>query len=404
MIPVDEARRRILVELRCVGIEEASLLEAQGRVLAEDVRARLTQPPFAVSAMDGYAVRASDVATVPVTLKVIGAAPAGSAFAGTVGAGEAVRIFTGAPVPDGADAIVIQEDTTAADGKVTVKEAAPAGRYIRAAGLDFKADDVGITRGRRLTARDIGLAAAMNVPWLRVRRRPRIALLATGDEIARPGDPVGPNQIVSSNTYALAAVVRALGAEPVLLGIAKDTVEDTLAKVEGARGADLLVTTGGASVGDHDLVQRALATRGLAVDFWKIAMRPGKPLMWGRLGDLPVLGLPGNPVSSLVCALVFLKPAIETLSGLDPEAATLLDARLGQDLAANDQRQDYLRAKLARGTDGIPVATPFAKQDSSMLSLLAQSDGLIVRPAHDQPRKSGEIVRVLSFALPIPTI
>lgn len=404
MIPVDEARRRILAELRCVGIEEASLLEAQGRVLADDVRARLTQPPWPVSAMDGYAVRASDVATVPVTLKIIGAAPAGSAFAGTVGAGEAVRIFTGAPVPDGADAIVIQEDTTAADGKVTVKEGAPAGRYIRVAGLDFKAGDVGITAGRRLTARDIGLAAAMNVPWLRVRRRPRIALLATGDEIARPGDPVGPNQIVSSNTYALAAVVRALGAEPVLLGIAKDTVEDTLAKVEGARGADLLVTTGGASVGDHDLVQKALATQGLAVDFWKIAMRPGKPLMWGRLGDLPVLGLPGNPVSSLVCALVFLKPAIETLSGLDPEAATLLDARLGQDLAGNDQRQDYLRAKLARGDDGVPVATPFAKQDSSMLSLLAQSDGLIVRPAHDPARKAGEIMRVLSFALALPAI
>ena len=404
MIPVDEARARILAELRAVGIEEVSLLEAQGRVLAEDIRARLTQPPWPVSAMDGYAVRAADAATVPVTLRVTGAAPAGSAFTGTVGAGEAVRIFTGAPVPEGADAIVIQEDTDAADGKVTVKEAAQAGRHIRVAGLDFKAGDVGIVAGRRLTARDVGLAAAMNVPWLRVRRRPRIALLATGDEIARPGDPVGQNQIVSSNTYALAAVVRALGAEPVLLGIARDTVEDTLAKVEGARGADLLVTTGGASVGDHDLVQKALATRGLAVDFWKIAMRPGKPLMWGRLGELPVLGLPGNPVSSLVCALVFLKPAIETLSGLDPEAAALLDARLGRDLAANDHRQDYLRARLARGSDGVPVATPFAKQDSSMLSPLAQSDGLIVRPARDPARRAGEIVRVLSFSLAIPTI
>ena len=404
MIPVDEARARILAELRAVGIEEVSLLEAQGRVLAEDIRARLTQPPWPVSAWAGYAVRAADAATVPVTLRVTGAAPAGSAFTGTVGAGEAVRIFTGAPVPEGADAIVIQEDTDAADGKVTVKEAAQAGRHIRVAGLDFKAGDVGIVAGRRLTARDVGLAAAMNVPWLRVRRRPRIALLATGDEIARPGDPVGQNQIVSSNTYALAAVVRALGAEPVLLGIARDTVEDTLAKVEGARGADLLVTTGGASVGDHDLVQKALATRGLAVDFWKIAMRPGKPLMWGRLGELPVLGLPGNPVSSLFCALVFLKPAIETLSGLDPEAAALLDARLGRDLAANDHRQDYLRARLARGSDGVPVATPFAKQDSSMLSPLAQSDGLIVRPARDPARRAGEIVRVLSFSLAIPTI
>lgn len=404
MIPVDEARSRILAELKPVGIEEVGLLEAQGRVLAEDVRARLTQPPWPASAMDGYAVRATDAATVPVTLRIAGAVPAGSAFQGKVGAGEAVRIFTGAPLPDGADAIVIQEDTEAASGRVTVKEAAQPGRHIRVAGLDFKAGEVGIAAGRRLSARDVGLAAAMNVPWVRVRRRPRIALLATGDEIARPGDPVGPNQIVSSNTYALAAVVRALGGEPIVLGIACDTVEDTIAKVEGASGADLLVTTGGASVGDHDLVQMALATRGLAVDFWKIAMRPGKPLMWGRLGALPVLGLPGNPVSSLVCALVFLKPAIEALSGLDAAAAALIDARLGRDLAANDRRQDYLRSTLTPGSDGVPVATPFAKQDSSMLSLLARSDGLIVRPPEDPALTTGDLVRVLPFALAIPAI
>jgi molybdopterin molybdotransferase len=397
MIPVEEARARILAELRPVGVEEVSLLEAQGRVLAEDVRARLTQPPWPVSAMDGYAVRAADAAKVPATLRVVGSAPAGSAYAGKVGSGEAVRIFTGAPVPDGADAIVIQEDTEAADGRVTIKEAARAGRHIRVAGLDFKSGETGVATGRRLTARDIGLAAAMNVPWLRVIRRPRIALLATGDEIVRPGDPVGPNQIVSSNTFALAAVVRECGAEPVVLGVARDTIEDTIAKVEGARSCDLLVTTGGASVGDHDLVQKALGTRGLAVDFWKIAMRPGKPLMWGRLGELPVLGLPGNPVSSLVCALIFLSPAIEALSGLPPSSARLLPARLGRDLAGNDRRQDYLRAKLARGTDGTLVATPFEKQDSSMLSLLAQSDGLLVRPPLDPPRRSGDPVSVLPF-------
>jgi len=397
MIPVEEARARILAELRPVGVEEVSLLEAQGRVLAEDVRARLTQPPWPVSAMDGYAVRAADAAKVPATLRVVGSAPAGSAYAGKVGSGEAVRIFTGAPVPDGADAIVIQEDTEAADCRVTIKEAARAGRHIRVAGLDFKSGETGVATGRRLTARDIGLAAAMNVPWLRVIRRPRIALLATGDEIVRPGDPVGPNQIVSSNTFALAAVVRECGAEPVVLGVARDTIEDTIAKVEGARSCDLLVTTGGASVGDHDLVQKALGTRGLAVDFWKIAMRPGKPLMWGRLGELPVLGLPGNPVSSLVCALIFLSPAIEALSGLPPSSARLLPARLGRDLAGNDRRQDYLRAKLARGTDGTLVATPFEKQDSSMLSLLAQSDGLLVRPPLDPPRRSGDPVSVLPF-------
>ncbi|MBL8691541.1 MAG: molybdopterin molybdotransferase MoeA [Rhodospirillaceae bacterium] len=403
MIPVDEARGRILAELKPVGIEEVPLLEAQGRVLAEDVRARLTQPPWPVSAMDGYAVRAADVTKVPVTLTIAGAVPAGSSYGAPVKAGEAVRIFTGAPVPDGADAIVIQEDTEASGGKVTVKESSAVGRHIRVAGLDFKAGEVGVAAGHRLTARDVGLTAAMNVPWLRVRRRPRIAILATGDEIARPGDPVGPNQIVSSNSYALAALVRALGAEPVVLGIAKDTVEDTVAKVEGARGSDLLVTTGGASVGDHDLVQKALATRGLAVDFWKIAMRPGKPLMWGKLGDLPVLGLPGNPVSTIVCALIFLKPAIEKLSGLDPEATSLVEARLGADLAANDHRQDYLRSTLSQSS-GALTATPFSKQDSSMLSLLSKSDGLIVRPPKDPAKKAGEPVRVLPFASAIPAI
>jgi len=404
MIPVDEARSRILSELKPVGVEEVPLLDAQGRVLAEDVRARLTQPPWNVSAMDGYAVRAADAAQVPATLKIAGAVPAGSSYDKDLLPGEAVRIFTGAPLPRNADAIVIQEDTEAADGRVTIKEAAQLGRHIRVAGLDFKAGEVGVKGGRRLTARDVGLSAAMNVPWVRIHRRPRIALLATGDEIARPGDPVGPNQIVSSNTYALAAVVRALGGEPLVLGIAKDTVEDTIAKVEGARGADLLVTTGGASVGDHDLVQKALATRGLAVDFWKIAMRPGKPLMWGRLGDVPVLGLPGNPVSTLVCALVFLKPAIEKLSGLDPEAVALVDARLGRDIAANDQRQDYVRSTLTRGKDGLPVVTPFAKQDSSMMSLLAQSDGLLVRPIRDPARKAGDMVKVLPFGMTIPAI
>lgn len=403
MIPVDEARGRILAELKPVGIEEVPLLEAQSRVLAEDVRARLTQPPWPVSAMDGYAVRAADVTKVPVTLTIAGVVPAGSSYDAPVKAGEAVRIFTGAPVPDGADAIVIQEDTEASGGKVTVKESSAAGRHIRVAGLDFKAGEVGVTAGHRLTARDVGLTAAMNVPWLRVRRRPRIAILATGDEIARPGDPVGPNQIVSSNSYALAAVVRALGAEPIVLGIAKDTVEDTIAKVEGARGSDLLVTTGGASVGDHDLVQKALATRGLAVDFWKIAMRPGKPLMWGRLGDLPVLGLPGNPVSTIVCALIFLKPAIEKLSGLDPEATSLVEARLGADLPANDHRQDYLRSTLSQSS-GALTATPFSKQDSSMLSLLSKSDGLIVRPPKDPAKKAGEPVKVLPFASAIPAI
>ncbi|HUK00293.1 MAG TPA: gephyrin-like molybdotransferase Glp, partial [Stellaceae bacterium] len=316
MISVEEARRRLLAPLKPLGIEQVALSDAAGRVLAEPVAARRTQPPWPVSAMDGYAVRAADVARVPVRLSVIGSIPAGQAFAGTVGRGEAVRIFTGAPVPEGADSIVIQEDTERQGEIVEVREAAPLGQHVRPAGLDFREGEVGLTPGRRLNARDIGLAAAMNRPWLMVYRRPRIAILPTGDEVVMPGDPVGPNQIVSSNGLALAALVTELGGLPLHLPIAPDKADALQRIAEAAIGADFLVTTGGASVGEHDLVRDALGAAGLTLDFWKIAMRPGKPLMVGRYRETPMMGLPGNPVSSLVCGLLFLKPAIERLTGL----------------------------------------------------------------------------------------
>jgi molybdopterin molybdotransferase len=394
MIPVAEARQRILAAFKPLPAELVSLSEALGRVLAEDVAARLTQPPAAVSAMDGYAVRAADVQKVPTTLKQIGAVPAGGFFAGEVKAGECARIFTGAPLPKGADAIVIQEDTEAKGEQITVKEGAAAGRYVRAAGLDFKTGDVGLQAGRVLNARDIGFAAAMNHPWLKVRRRPRIAIIATGDEVVLPGDPVGPSQIVSSNGPALAAFVTACGGEPLNLGIAPDSAGALQAIAEGARGADLLVTTGGASVGDHDLVRSALGERGLVLDFWQIAMRPGKPLIFGRVGDTPMLGLPGNPVSSLVCSLVFLKPAMERMLGL-PETAVRQTARLGRDLPENDRREDYLRATLATDEAGRLVATPFPKQDSSMLSLMAKADCLVIRPVQAPAARAGETVDIV---------
>ena len=397
MISVAEAQARILSALAPLPPETVPLPEAFGRVLAADLHARVTQPPVAVSAMDGYAVRAADVASVPVDLRCIGEAPAGRAFAGTLGPGECVRIFTGAPVPAGADAIVIQEDTEAEGDRVTVREGAPAGRYVRAAGLDFAAGKVGLTAGRLMTARDVGLAAAMNLPWVEVRRRPRIAILATGDEIVRPGDPVGPSQIVSSNSLALAATVRALGGEPLDLGIALDTRESLASRIAAARGADLLVTTGGASVGDYDLVREVLGDRGLSLDFYKIAMRPGKPLSFGRLGDVPVLGLPGNPVSTLVCALLFLKPALRLMHGLEPVEAEVPAARLGAALPANDRRQEYRRATLTHGPDGERIATPFANQDSSVMSLLAGADCLIVRAPFAPPAEAGEKVEILSF-------
>ncbi len=318
MISVEEARTRLLKLVKPLAAEQVALPDAFGRVLAEDVVARRTQPPAALSAMDGYAVRAADVAEVPARLKVVGAAPAGKSYDAPVRAGEAVRIFTGAPMPVGTDAVVIQEDTERDGDVVVVREGAPLGRYVRPAGLDFTAGAVELKAGRRLTARDIGLAAAMDRPWLMVRRRPRVAILSTGDEIVMPGDPIGPNQIVSSNSLALGAFVAACGAVPIQLGIAADTADAVKQAADGARGADLLVTTGGASVGEHDLVKAALGGDGLDLDFWKIAMRPGKPLMVGRYRDAAMVGLPGNPVSTLVCALIFLKPAIERLQVLIP--------------------------------------------------------------------------------------
>ncbi len=395
MISVEEARARLLAPLKPLGAEQVALSEAVGRVLAEAVAARRTQPPWPVSAMDGYAVRAADVARVPVTLKVVGSVPAGQAYAGTVGRGETVRIFTGAPMPDGADAVVIQEDTERRGDLVEMREAVAQGRNVRPAGLDFREGDVGLPAGRRLTARDIGLAAAMNRPWLLVHRKPRIAILPTGDEVVMPGDPVGPNQIVSSNGLALAALITQCGGMPLQLPIAPDRADALQRIAEAAVGADFLVTAGGASVGEHDLVRDALGASGLTLDFWKIAMRPGKPLMVGRYRETPMMGLPGNPVSSLVCALLFLKPAIARLTGLAVLDAPPLRARLAAPLPANDRRQDYLRATLTRAADGALEARAFLKQDSSMMSLLAQSDCLVVRPPHAPPASVGDTVEIV---------
>ncbi len=396
MISVDEALARITRDLSPVPAETVALSEAAGRVLAEDVAARRTQPPVAVSAMDGYAVRAEDVAEVPATLTVIGEAPAGTAFEGAVGAGEAVRIFTGGPLPEGADTVVIQENVErTGDERIVVREPASSGTYVRPAGLDFETGAVGLRAPRRLTPYDIGLAAAMNVPWLKVRRRPRIALLANGDELAYPGEPLGPNQIVCSNSIALAALITRAGATPIDLGIAPDEARALTAMAAGARGADMLVTMGGASVGDYDLVRSALGEAGLELDFWKIAMRPGKPLIFGRIGGTPLLGVPGNPVSAMVCGLIFLLPAIARLLGLEGGGLVETTARLGRDLGENDRRQDYLRARLERNADGTLSATPFTLQDSSVISGLSHADCLIVRAAHAPAARAGDEVTVL---------
>ncbi|WP_237217100.1 molybdopterin molybdotransferase MoeA [Falsiroseomonas oryziterrae] len=394
MISLEEARGRVLEALSPTPAETIALAEGWGRVLARPVLARLTQPPADVSAMDGYAVRASD-ATEGARLAVIGAAPAGHPFPGEVGAGQAVRIFTGGFVPPGADAILLQEDAEAGDGAVQVKETVKPGRWIRRRGLDFAAGETLLPAGRRLTARDIGLAAAANHPWVTVHRRPRVGILATGDEIALPGEPIPPGGIVSSNAHALAALIRASGGEPLVLPIAPDDRDAIAAAAAAARACDLLVTTGGASVGEHDLVQSALGPEGFALDFWKIAMRPGKPLIWGRLGRTPVLGLPGNPVSALVCGVQFLVPALAVLSGLPAAPPATLLVRAGAPLAENDKRFDHLRASLGTDRDGRPVATPFPMQDSSMLATLARADCLILRAPYAPALPEGAEVEAI---------
>lgn len=393
MLSLEEARHRILAAMAPTPAETVPLAAGWGRVLARPVLSRVTQPPQDVSAMDGYAVRAAD-AVEGATLRMVGEAPAGHPFPGTVQAGEAVRIFTGGFVPAGADAILLQEDATAAPGSVTVNETVRQGRWIRRRGLDFAEGEALLPAGRRLTARDVGLAAAANHPWLAVHRAPRIGILATGDEIALPGDPIPPGGIVSSNAHALASLVRSAGGEPLVLPIAPDDRDAIAEAARAARACDLLVTTGGASVGDHDLVQSALGPQGFALDFWKIAMRPGKPLIWGRLGATPVLGLPGNPVSALVCAVQFLLPAMAVLSGLPGGPPPTRRMPVGAPLAENDRRFDHLRARLEERY-GRTVAVPFPHQDSSMLKLMARADCLVLRAAHAPALAEGAEVEVI---------
>jgi molybdopterin molybdotransferase len=391
LLPVADALAQVIDGATPVATEQVPLTEAEGRVLAADLAARRTQPPQDVSAMDGYAVRAADVATAPVHLRVIGEVAAGRPFEGEVGAGEAARIFTGGVLPAGSNTVVIQELVEREGDMIVVTKAAPRGKNVRGAGLDFSKGDVRLAKGRRLTGRDIALAAAMNHPALPVYRRPKIAIVATGDELVPPGTEPGPGQIVYSNVFALAALARREGAEVIDLGILPDRLEETIAGVRRAReaGADVLLTAGGASVGDYDLVQPALAAEGLALSFWKVAVRPGKPLLSGKLGAMRVLGLPGNPVSAYVCAVLFLVPLIRRLSGRQDIDPLLTSGVLGRDLPANDERADYMRATRKRREDGSFEITPFPVQDSSMLVPLAAADCLLVRAPHAPPAPAG---------------
>ena len=384
MISVEAALDRIFGLVEPLGAEEVPLAEASGRVLAAPARAALTQPPFAASAMDGYAV-----AGVPVpgaVLTVIGESAAGRAFDGSVSAGEAVRIFTGAPVPPGASHVVIQEDTRREGDRVVLGERVGGDTHIRPAGGDFARGDTHFPR-RPLGPADLALLAAMNVARPGVVRRPDVALIATGDELVMPGETPGRDQIVASNVFGLKALVEAAGGRARLLPIARDSVASLECVLGLAEGADLIVTIGGASVGDHDLVAQAAEGLGLERAFYKVAMRPGKPLMAGRMGDVPMIGLPGNPVSAMVCGHVFLVPALRAMLGLGEHPAPRRRGRLAVPLAANGPREHYMRARL--GADGL---VPFDRQDSSLLAVLAEADALVVRPPQDPARAAGDTV------------
>jgi len=396
LMPVAEAYAAVLKDAEALPEETVALNDAYHRTLSRDIAALRTQPPAAMSAMDGYAVRAAD-AVPGARLKVIGEVAAGRPFNAAIGAGQAARIFTGGVVPDGADAIVIQEDATRDGDTVIVNEAIKAGKNIRAAGIDFREGDVLLPRGTLLSDRSVALAAGMNHPQLPVHRRPGVAILATGDELVAPGAAPAPGQIIFSNVFALAALVRSEGAEAIDLGVARDTLEATSSSIRRARdlGVDVLITTGGASVGDHDFVQEALKAEGVDMAFWKIALRPGKPMMHGRLKSMRVLGLPGNPVSSYICAFLFLVPLIRALSGRTAVDHVFEHAVLGHDLPANDKRQDYLRARVEVGSDGVPVAASVGAQDSSLVANLAAANALIVRPPFAPAAAAGSPCTIL---------
>jgi molybdopterin molybdotransferase len=399
-MPVQEALDRVLADAAPLGTETVALDDALGRVLAENLAAKRTQPPDDVSAMDGYAVRAEDVAQAPVTLDLIGEVAAGHPFDGEVEAGQAARIFTGGLIPAGADCVVIQEVTRRDGGHVVIERSGICGKNIRRKGIDFTAGQVLLTRGTRFNDRDLMLAASMNHDRVSCFRRPKVAVLGTGDELVPPGSDPKAGEIVYSNGFALTALARTEGAEARDFGVARDRIEDIVALMRATRdwGADVLVTTGGASVGEHDLVQSALRSEGMDLSFWRVALRPGRPMMHGRLGELQVLGVPGNPVSSYVCSFLFLVPLIRKLSGRKDIEHVRQRAILGRDLPENDEREDYLRAVLTQGPDG-EVVTPVTAQDSSLMAPLSRAGCLLIRPPHAPAAAAGSRVDILKFGL-----
>lgn len=399
LLSVEQALQRIVANADPIPARETlPLTDCLNRFLAEDVIATRSQPPFRASAMDGYALRSGDISKLPQDLKLVGTSAAGQHFSGKLNQGEAIRIFTGAPVPEEADAVVMQEDTQASDSTVTILQFSPGKRHIREAGVDFTSGQVLLRAGQKLESRRIGLAAAAGQSELSVVRKPKVAILATGDELVRPGEDCRADQIYSSNSYSLYALFEDAGAEIIDLGIVEDTLdslEQAVARVRELE-ADIFVTMGGISVGDRDLVQPALLNQGMTLDFWKVAVKPGKPLMFGRLDKTLLFGLPGNPVSAFVTGLLFVLPAIRSMLGVETAAELPTEScLLGTDLPANGGRQDHLRAILKYDANGFLTAIPLPKQDSSLLSVLADADALIVRKPDEPEAAKGSLCRIL---------
>ncbi|NDW51854.1 gephyrin-like molybdotransferase Glp [Aliiroseovarius sp. PrR006] len=388
MITVNEALDAIFELVTPCGTEEVPLAEAAGRALAAPVTATRLQPPFAASAMDGYALNGVE-ADPEAMFRVIGESAAGHGFDGRVGPGECARIFTGAPLPEGTNRVIIQEDVTRKGNLVTLARKLDKGPHVRPAGADFKPGDT-IPAPRVLTPADLALAAAMNVPTLTVSRKPIVALLATGDELVMPGEEPGPDQIIASNSFGLKALIEANGGHARMLPIARDNADSLRTALDLAADADLIVTIGGASVGDHDIVGEVAAEMGMDQSFYKVLMRPGKPLMAGRMGDAVMIGLPGNPVSSMVCGHVFLVPALRAMQGLGEAAAPRHHATLADDIGPNGPREHYMRARVDNGE-----LTVFDSQDSALLSVLAQANALLVRPIAAPALKAGARVEYL---------
>lgn len=392
MISVSEALGKVTGMFSPLPVEMVPLRNAAGRVLAKDVTAQRDQPPFAAASMDGYALRNGDLKP-GATFQIIGESAAGSGLDANVAPGQTARIFTGAPVPNGADRVVMQEDVTRDNYVITIANAIDKKPNIRPSGYDFKSGDT-IKPPRRLSASDIALLASINIPSVPVYRRPVIAFLATGDELVMPGETPGPDQIIASNIFGLAALMDSNGAETRILPIARDNEASLKQALKLCAGADMIVTIGGTSVGDHDIVHGVASELGLKTEFFKVAMRPGKPLMAGKLNETPMIGLPGNPVASMVCGHVYLIPAVQKMLGLGGYARSRELARLGSDMRANGRSEHYMRASLGVEYSQL-TAHPFDRQDSSLQTVLSQANALLVRPPNDLPKKAGDMVEVI---------